>query len=126
MTSDHTNQRRPYDRISRINALILSELNNILLKKEIFARANEKENRIISLSRVETGRDLRTAQVYFLVMPEKFRAQTQKLLDKIAPEAQNVLAKKLQTKSKPRIKFVYDAGQKNAFAVEEILNQIKK
>ncbi len=126
MIRSNSNQKRPYDRINRINALILSELNNILLKKEIFARVSEAENRIVSLSKVETSRDLRTAQVYFLVIPEKFRAQTQKLLDKITPEVQNLLAKKLQTKSKPRLKFIYDVGQYNAFSVEKILNQIKK
>ncbi len=118
--------RKPFDRMNKVNNLILSELNGILLKKGLLTQSKEGGDRIISLSRVETGRDLRSAKVFFLVIPEKYRASAQTALNKKAGEIQNMLAGKLQTKSKPRIEFLYDTGQSNAFAVEAILNEIEK
>lgn len=117
---------RPFDRIAKVNNLILSELNAILLKKGLFSQSNEKEDWIVSLSRVETSRDLRSAKIFFLVMPEKCQAKSLKILGKRTAEIQKSLAGKLHTKSKPRIEFIYDDGQSNAFAVEEILRQLEQ
>lgn len=126
MRRTNNSTARPFDRITKVNNLILSELNAILLKKGLFSQSDEKNDWIISLSRVETSRDLKSAKVFFLVMPEKYRAKSLKILGKRAAEIQKSLAGKLHTKSKPRIEFIYDNGQSNAFAVEEILSQLEQ
>ncbi len=114
---------KPYDRIRKVNTLLLSEINQILLKDGFFSSFTEKDDRIISLTRVETARDLRNATVYFLVIPEKYKATVGEALNKRASKINRLLGKKLNIKNKPRLEFLYDSGQGNAFAVEAILDE---
>lgn len=111
------------NRISKVNSLLLKELGGFLAKE--LAGENRKSDFLLSITRVETSRDLKNAHVYYLVYPQKFSASAKKFLQEKAYAWQGVLGKKLTLKYKPKLTFVFDKGQENAFLVEEILQKEK-
>lgn len=109
------------DRINKVNSLLFHELNSLLTKE---LTSENKDKFLLSFTKVETTRDLRIAKVFYLVFPAKFKGQALKYLNTQKTSWQNTLNKKLVLKYKPRISFVFDKGQENAFLVEEILKKI--
>lgn len=117
--------QKDFHRIEKVNSLLLREL-DLLLQRERIEQKNFKEDIILSLTKIETSRDLKHARVFFTVMPKKFRGDAKKFCERNAYGWQRSLGEKITLKYIPRLQFVYDEGQENAMVVEEILNKIKK
>ena len=109
------------DRIQKVNSLIFHELNTLLARK---LEEKDKEKFLLSFTKVEVGRDLRHARVFFLAYPPKFKGQAHSFLMGQRIDWQNTLNKKLTLKCKPKLDFIFDKGQENAFLVEEILKKM--
>lgn len=107
------------DRIQKVNSLIFRELNTLLAKK---LEGQDQKDFLLSFTKVEVSRDLRHAKVFFLVYPTKFKGQAHAFLTGQTVDWQTTLNKKLTLKYKPKLNFIFDKGQENAFLVEELLN----
>ena len=108
-------------RILQINELIRHELG------ELFVSELElPKNTLVTITKVETSKDLRHAKVSLSVLPAMY---TKKIIDKVQSQAgalQFALNKKLSLKPLPRLRFVVDVSERYAADVENILDRIKE
>lgn len=106
-------------RIERVNELIKTSI------AEIIAREVELPTGVfVTVAKVDTTRDLRYAQVFVSVFPEKKFGNAIKILNKKLYILQGLLNKKLHMKPLPRIEFVSDHTEAEADKIEKILKEI--
>jgi ribosome-binding factor A len=108
-------------RITRINILLL-ELLSALLKKEL----SLKKGIILTLTRVDTSRDLRYTRVFVSVFPETETVYALKTLGREKHDLQVKLHRKLSMRPLPRIDFFLDTTERGADEIEKILKEIAK
>jgi len=109
------------ERITKVNELIKEELGKIILKE--FDPANDV---LITLTRVDTSKDLLHSKVYVSVFPESNSKTVLKDLEKQIYFLQQKLNNKLKMKPVPKIRFVEEKETVKAGRIEEILEKLKK
>jgi ribosome-binding factor A len=108
------------ERIKRINGLIKEVLSQIVFKQTDF------EGVLVTLTRVETEKDLKKAKVFVSIIPEKMEKEVFEILKKKKNYFRHLLGKKVFLKKIPEIEFLIDKGEKKAQKIIEILEKIKK
>jgi ribosome-binding factor A len=109
-----------FSRIDRINELIKETLAKIISEEIEFP-----VDVFVTVTRVDTTRDLRYARVFLSVFPEKKFGKTLLLLEKRIYSLQGKLNRKLSMKPLPRIEFVSDKTEAEADKIEKLLKSIK-
>ena len=104
------------DRIAKINKLIKRDLAEILVRE-----LNLKPGIFLSISKVDTSRDLRYTKVFISVFPYKEADYALKTLSKEMYSIQGALNKKLSMKPLPRLQFELDSTEEEADKIEKIL-----
>ncbi|MBZ9572898.1 30S ribosome-binding factor RbfA [Patescibacteria group bacterium] len=108
-------------RIKKVNEVIKKELGRIILKEIGFPR-----NILVTLTEVETTKDLRECKVFVSVVPEKETINVLKTLGKEIYDLQQILNQRLEMRPVPKIRFLEDKEFKEAQKVEKILDRIQK
>lgn len=108
-------------RIQQINQLIKRELGRIIAKEIDFPPGI-----LVSLTRVETQKDLRESKVYVGCIPEEYTPKALKILQKFIFDIQQKLNKRLKFRPVPKILFVKEKETAKAARVEELLAQLNK
>lgn len=108
------------ERIKKINELIKRELGKIILKEIGF-----QKNILVTLTLVQTSKDLRDCKVFVSVIPEKETENVFKILKKEIYHLQKILDQRLSMRVVPKIEFKRDRELKAAQKVEEILREIE-
>ena len=107
-------------RIEKINELIQQQM------AEILTRALDiKPGVFMTISKVDTSRDLRYTRIFLSIFPERESDYALKTLEKELYRLQGILNKKLSMRPLPRIEFVQDLTGSKADEVERILKIIK-
>ncbi|MCL5666406.1 MAG: ribosome-binding factor A [Patescibacteria group bacterium] len=109
-------QKNP-NRIAKVNSLIEHELGPIL--HEFF----EGENGLVTVSKVETSRDMRWAKVWVSV----FGGDDNKIFNRINThiyEIQGELNKSFATKIIPRLQFFLDTSPRYAQHIDEMIKKM--
>lgn len=110
-----------HSRLNRVNELIKTNL------AEIISREVELPPGVfVTVTKVDTSRDLRYARVFASVFPEKKFGQVMEILKKRIYAIQGTLNKKLHMKPLPRIEFVSDKTEVEADKIERILKSVRK
>lgn len=112
--------KQMYSRIDRINELIKETLAKIVSEEIEFPG-----DVFVTVTRVDTSRDLRYARVFLSVFPEKKLGKIFRLLRKKLYSLQGTLNKKLSMKPLPRIEFVADTTEAEADKIEKLLKNIR-
>ncbi|MCK5460312.1 ribosome-binding factor A [Candidatus Parcubacteria bacterium] len=89
------------NRILQINDLIRDELNNIILNE-----VDLPKGCLVTIIRVESESDLKSAIVYVSILPSYFKGKVFKLLVRQSKRLQHSLNRKVRIKFVPAIKFV--------------------
>lgn len=110
-----------HDRITQLNDLIRDILGGILIR-EIFL----KEGIIITLSKVDTTRNLRATHVHLSVFPVEDRHYVMKTLEYERRNIQRLFHQRLATRPLPTIFFELDTTEDKADEVEHLLKAIEK
>jgi len=108
-------------RIQRINQLIKIQISQILLKEFDFPSQT-----LVTISRVETSKDLRDCKIFVSVLPEKDVLKIINLLNRKGYFFHKKLRKILRMKIIPTFQFRKEEKIKEAARVEELLEKIKK
>lgn len=109
------------ERVQRVNQLIKKELAQIILREINFPRYI-----LVTVTRVETSRNLIHSKIYISVMPnDEKQSVLESLNDKIY-DIQHQLNKRLKMRPVPKIQFIDEKATKEAGRIEEILERIKK
>ena len=107
------------ERVQRVNQLIKKELSQIILKE-----VNFPPDVLVTVTRVESSRNLIQAKVYISVMPENETANVLQILDNLIYDLQQQLNKRLKMRPIPRIIFVKEKKTEEAGRIEELLEKI--
>lgn len=108
-----------HSRIDRINELIKETLAMIFAEEVDFP-----PDIFVTVTRVDTSRDLRYTRVFVSVFPEKKFSRVMEILKREAYSVQGMLNRKLHMKPLPRIEFVTDKTEVEADKIEKILKEI--
>jgi ribosome-binding factor A len=80
---------------------------------------------LVTVTRAKVTPDLKYAQVWLSILPEKFTGQVLKIAERSLREFHKKLFKKMSTKFVPKITFKIDTGEARAAVVEELISQVK-
>ncbi len=111
----------PTPRIPKINELIKQQLAEIM-EREL----SLKQGVFITLSKIDTTKDLRYTRVSVSVFPEQESHYVSETLRKETPRLQRALHQKLYMKPLPRLSFLLDATEQRADEVEKILKKLSE
>lgn len=107
-------------RLKRIETAILHEITQFMQTE-----LDNRDFRSVQLTRVEVSRDLSHAKIYFLLPnTEKNLSSTQAALNKITSLLHHHLARKLNFRITPQIKFYYDEQAKKTNDLLSLLETI--
>lgn len=111
---------QPPKRAKRVADVIKNELSLLLVQK-----AQDPQLQDITISRVELSDDLRHAKIYYTLLPG--RTSTQKVersLIKAAGFMRSHLAKTLNLRFTPELRFWYDEAFEEGQKIERLLDEI--
>jgi|WetSurMetagenome_2_1015567.scaffolds.fasta_scaffold539974_2 ribosome-binding factor A len=108
-------------RIEKINELIKQQVAEILTRELTL-----KPGVLITVSKVDTSKDLRYTQVFVSIFPEKETNYVMTAIKKEMYEIQRTLNKKLSLKPLPKLEFKVDTTEIKADEVERILIDLGK
>jgi len=107
------------NRIQKINEVIKSYINDILLKN-----LSLKSGVFLTISKVDTTSDLSYTRVFVSIYPEKEINYGLKTLEKEIYRIQGHLNQKLRIKKNPKIEFHLDDTESRADKIEKLLQEI--
>ena len=85
---------------------------------------NLKPGIFLTVSKVDTTKDLRYTRIFVSVFPEKETAYVLKTLEKEVYSLQGELNKKLKIKILPRLEFKIDTTEAKADKIEKIIRDL--
>ncbi len=107
-------------RTEQFEELIIRDLS------EFFSREVEFPiGTLVTVTRAKVTPDLKYAQVWLSILPEKYTGQVLKIAERAGREFEKKLFRKMSTKFTPKITFKIDTGEARAAEVEELINQVK-
>ncbi len=109
------------NRILRINKLIKQELNRLLLSE-----VDIPKNCLVTITAVETSRDLHYANVWLSVLPSRASEIALKKLNCHLKHLQFLLNKRLVMKPLPKLHFRLDQSEAEAAKIEGLLDNLKR
>jgi ribosome-binding factor A len=108
-------------RTERVGNVIQRELSQFILRE-----LNDPRLGFLTLSGVETSPDLGLATVSVSVMGEEdARAETLEALNEFAPRMRSHLAKRLHTRTVPKLVFTLDRNLDHGFRIDSLLRDIE-
>lgn len=106
-------------KIERLNSDIIKYLSNIILLE-----TDDELLKSITLTSVEVTKDLSYAKVYFTSISDLPKEDILKEVNEAAPFLRGCLAKVLEARNIPELKFVYDESIEYATKIEKIIKDI--
>lgn len=108
-------------RIDQINSLIKRELGQIILEE-----LDVPQGCFITITKVETTKDLSQAKIWISILPESRREELLQLLEKNIDHFNHLLARKLVMKKMPHFIIKIDISEEKASRIEELIDKVKK
>ncbi|MFC1598148.1 30S ribosome-binding factor RbfA [Patescibacteria group bacterium] len=105
------------DRMRKVNELLLQNVS------EVFSRELDlPEGVFVTVTSVDTSRDLKHAVVYLTVLPDGKRGSALEYIQRHAGEVQKMLGSRVQLKFTPRLRFELDQGAIKAQGVFDVMD----
>ena len=108
-------------KVERIASDITKYLSNILMLE-----TNDELFKQITIIDVVVSKDLSVAKVYFTSLSELSHEKLEKELNEAAPFLRGKLAKVLEIRNIPELKFIYDTSIEYAQNIENIIKEINE
>ena len=80
---------------------------------------------VLTLTKVDTAPDLKTAKVFFSVVPSSHNEAGKKFMEKNSYIIQKGIGKYITFKFTPKLSFVHDTQEDKAEKIEKLLDNIK-
>jgi len=111
----------PGHRIEKINQLIQQEVNNIILRE-----IDLPEGALVTLTKVETSKDLHNCTLWISVIPGDKQSKTLNVLQKDKKQIRYLLANRVKFRIIPELKFKLDLTESNAAHIDHLIDKIHK
>ncbi len=102
------------------------EIRDIIASCLTGGQMNDPRLQFVTITGVKLSPDLQLASVHFRVLDEKTQADTRKALDNAAGVFRNKLAKTLEIRRVPQLKFYFDTSVERGASVDSMLDLIRK
>jgi ribosome-binding factor A len=109
---------KDFNRIDRIGELIQHEVAALLLRE-----MQDPRVKLVSITHVNVSRDLSFARIYITQLNEEKINETLKVLNKASNHLRFLLAKKIQLRVIPQLKFYYDASIKESNELSILIDE---
>lgn len=108
-------------RVQKVNQLLKKELGRLLLREGDFPR-----DVLVTITRVESAADLKSARVYVSVIPETKTQRVLQRLNRGLYDLQRKLYERLKMRPVPQLQFVQEEKTREAGRIEELLARINQ
>lgn len=105
----------------RTASLITRELSKI-----IFEEVKDEKLKNITITAAELSSDLGIAKIYYTFLDDYSKEEIQKEIEKASPFLRTELAKRIDMRHIPELKFTFDESIEYGQRIEKILKNIKK
>ncbi|MFT5360212.1 MAG: ribosome-binding factor A [Candidatus Paceibacteria bacterium] len=92
---------------------------------EHIARESNKDA-LITITRVESSPDLKSATVFYTVLPDSKKSAVDGFMLRQRKHIRNYIKKKTSTKTVPYVEVEYDEGEKNRQRINELTRESKE
>lgn len=108
------------DRVLKVNQLLKREIGNLILEEVEFPK-----DTLVTLTRVESSKNLQQAKVYISVIPEGNSMQVIEILKRRIRYIQAIINRRLRMRPVPRIIWTHETMTGEAERIDEIVEEIK-
>ena len=105
-------------RQEKVNSLLRRFVSSFLVK--------EKSSAIVTITRIETSKDLKIAKIFISIFPESKETETIKLLKLKTGELHKFIGSRIKMKFLPHLEFEIDKGEKERQKIEKLLGLVAK
>jgi ribosome-binding factor A len=106
-------------KIERLNHAFQEQI-SIILMREI----KDENIKFVTITGVETTSDLSFSKVYYTVLNEDKKQETEEALKKAAPFIRTKLAERVDIRHTPELKFIFDTSISYGNHIEKIIEKI--
>ena len=106
------------ERVRKVNSVIRREISELMTKN-----INFKHNVFVTISQVDTTKDLRYTRIFVRVFPHSEINYAMKTLEYEKSVMQKQLHKQLHLKVLPKISFIHDRTGDDVDALEQLLQE---
>ena len=108
-------------KIERLNHTIQQEISMILMQE-----IKDKNIKFVTITGVDTTNDLSYAKIYYTVLNQNKKNETEEALKKASPFIRTKLAEKIDIRHTPELKFIYDTSIAYGEHIEKIIDEINE
>ena len=108
-------------KIERINHMIREEVSKILMLE-----IKDENIKFVTITDCDTSSDLSYCKIYFTVLNQEKKEDTLKALNKAASFIRGELAKRIEIRNIPELKFYYDESISYGEKIDKIIDEINE
>ncbi len=107
-------------KIERINHMIMEEVSKILMLE-----VKDERFKFVTVTDCDTSNDLSYSKIYVTVLEQEKKEETLKALNKASSFIRGELAKRIEIRNIPELKFLYDESISYGEHIDSIIDKIK-
>ena len=108
-------------KIERINHMIMEEVSKILMLE-----VKDEDIKFVTVTDCDTSNDLSYCKVYVTVLEQEKRDETLKALNNASGFIRGELAKRIEIRNIPELKFIYDESVFYGEKIDKIIDEINE
>ena len=108
-------------KIERINHMIMEEVSKILMLE-----VKDERFKFVTVTDCDTSNDLSYCKVYVTVLEQEKREETLKALNNASGFIRGELAKRIEIRNIPELKFIYDESVFYGEKIDKIIDEINE
>ena len=108
-------------KIERINHMIMEEVSKILMLE-----VKDDDIKFVTVTDCDTSTDLSYCKVYVTVLEQEKKDETLKALNNASSFIRGELAKRIEIRHIPELKFIYDESVSYGEKIDKIIDEINE
>ena len=108
-------------KIERINHMIMEEISKILMLE-----VKDEDIKFVTVTDCDTSNDLSYCKVYVTVLEQEKKDETLKALNNASSFIRGELAKRIEIRHIPELKFIYDESIFYGEKIDKIIDEISE
>ena len=108
-------------KIERINHMIMEEVSKILMLE-----VKDERFKFVTVTDCDTSNDLSYCKVYVTVLEQEKKEETLKALNNASSFIRGELAKRIEIRNIPELKFIYDESVFYGEKIDKIIDEINE
>ncbi len=108
-------------KIERINHMIMEEVSKILMLE-----VKDERFKFVTVTDCDTSNDLSYCKIYVTVLEQEKKEETLKALNNASGFIRGELAKRIEIRNIPELKFIYDESVFYGEKIDKIIDEINE